>query len=330
MATRSRSSRRRARFIFAAAALGFGLARPAWAAAPDDAAKERARELMAQGRKARAGADLQAALESFRQADEIMHVPTTSLEVAKALKDLGRLVEAATALERIDAVAADAGEPGAFVQGRRAAADLRLELDARIPRLRISASPADAAATHLTLDGKPIEAGAAESGLRVDPGRHVATAERRGSVQQRVVQLAEGGSADVTFDFGAPPELLSAPRSRPAKTANSSYLLYGLGGLAVAGIGTGVGLAVWSNQRKGVLERDCSPHCPASQVTDLRIGYVAANVTTAVGVAAGLAALTIYFVRSDHRAPKRDSARAWSLAASPAPGAPRVTLVGTF
>lgn len=315
------------RHVVIAAALLASFSRPALGADPDDSAKERARELMTKGRKARAGADLAGALQSFSEADEIMHVPTTGLEVARALKDLGRLVDSAHALERLEALPAAAAEPDVFVKARRAAKDMKLELDARIPSLRISASPREASGTQLTLDGKPIDPNEAASGLRVDPGRHVATAERRGVVQQRIVQLTESGSADVAFDFGSARESVPAPRPRPAKATARSYVVYGLTGFSVAAVGTGIGLAVWSTQRKASLERECSPHCSASEVTDLRIGYVAANVTTAVGVAAGLAALTVHFVGSSRRPSKRDSARSLSVTAGAGPG---VTLLGTF
>jgi len=304
-----------------------GLATPALADAPDEAAKERARELMAKGRQARAGADLAAALRSFSEADAIMRVPTTGLELAKTLRDLGRLVEAAAAVERVEALPENAAEPEVFASARRAAKDMKLELEARIPSLRVTCSPSDASATRVTLDGKPVDAAQAALGLRVDPGRHVTTAARSGAVQQRVVQLAESGAADVVFDFGVPGDD-AFPRSAPnAKTPTSTYVLYGLTGLAVAGVGTGVGLAVWSNQREKQLERGCAPRCGAEQVTNLRIGYVAANVTTALGVASGVAALTLYFVRPSPRARQRDSARAITLSAGPGPG---VNVMGSF
>jgi hypothetical protein len=315
------------RYLPIAAAIFASVGSPAWAAPVDDAAKEHARELMTKGRQARASADLSAALHHFSEADAIMHVPTTGLEVAKTLEDLGRLVEAAEASQRIAALPAKADEPEVFASARRAAKDLRLELDARIPSLRITSSPADASSTHLTLDGKPIDAAEAGSGLRVDPGRHVATAERHGAIQQRVVQLAESGSADVAFDFGGDVDSAAVPPTRPAKTPTSTYVMYGLTGLAVAGIGTGVGLAVWGNQRESALSRHCAPRCSGQQVTDVRIAYVAANVTTAIGIASGLAALTVYFVRADRSAPRRDTGRELAISAGPGPA---VRVQGTF
>jgi len=326
MAIRSHTSWEKARTIALVGVLLASIPRPALAQAPDEAAKEHARELMTKGRQARANADLTAALQSFGEADAIMHVPTTGLELAKTLRDMGRLVEAADALERVEALPPSANEPEVFANARRAAKDMKLELDSRIPSLRVTCSPSDASGTRVTVDGKPVDPSHAAAGLRVDPGRHVTTAERNGAVQQRVVQLAESGSADVAFDFGSKDDALPRP-TRSNKTTTSSYVMYGLTGLAVAGVGTGVGLFLWSNHRASSLDERCAPHCGAQQVTDLRIGYVAANVTTAIGVASGLAALTLYFVRPVPTASKRDASRSLGLSAGPGPD---VTVHGTF
>jgi hypothetical protein len=326
MAHRSESIWKSARRLAVAIAISASFATPALAD-PDEASKEHARELMTKGRQARSSADLAAALSNFSAADEIMHVPTTGLEVAKTLRDMGRLVEAAAALERVEAIPENPTEPEAFSTARRAAKEMGLELDARIPSLRLTSSPVDASGTRVTLDGKAVDEKQAAGGLRVDPGRHVATAERQGVVQQRVVELAESGSADVNFDFGSGLAESAPPLPRAARASTSRYVIYGLTGLAVAGIGTGIGLAVWSNQRQSTLEERCAPRCNAEHVTDVRIGYVAANVTTAIGIASGLAALTVYFVRADRAAPKRETAGSLSVSAGMGPN---VSLRGTF
>jgi hypothetical protein len=80
-----------ARGVVAAVVL---LTAPAAWAQPTETDRESAREFMAKGRDARSNDDIRQALQHFRSADEIMHVPTTSLEVAKAQADLGMLVEA--------------------------------------------------------------------------------------------------------------------------------------------------------------------------------------------------------------------------------------------
>src|SRR5262245_22764177 len=59
-----------------------------------------ARKLHNEGRAQRKANDLQGALASFRAADAIMHVPTTSLDLGTTELALGMLVEASESLQR--------------------------------------------------------------------------------------------------------------------------------------------------------------------------------------------------------------------------------------
>ena len=63
--------------------------------------RETARTLMQQGRELTAKGDLKEALKRFKGADDIMHVPTTGLEVARTQAPLGLLVEARDTIARI-------------------------------------------------------------------------------------------------------------------------------------------------------------------------------------------------------------------------------------
>src|SRR5438105_2853150 len=83
---------RRTISISLAAALLLGAA--AAGAEPNAADRENARRLMAEGRKKRDANDLARALQAFQAADALMHVPTTGLELAKTLAQMGRLAEA--------------------------------------------------------------------------------------------------------------------------------------------------------------------------------------------------------------------------------------------
>jgi hypothetical protein len=66
----------------------------ALAAAPTAQDRERARALMDAGDARFEAKQYAAALEQYRGADEIMQVPTTGIEVGRALERLGRLLEA--------------------------------------------------------------------------------------------------------------------------------------------------------------------------------------------------------------------------------------------
>jgi hypothetical protein len=308
------------------------------AAEPDEQAKQEARDLMAQGRKARDTADLRAALSAFSKADEIMHVPTTGLEVAKTLAAMGRLVEATSAAERVAALPQTPDEPEAFGKAREAAKELQRELDARTPRIHVNGVDSQA---RLELDGMPLEPSGGSDGMRVNPGRHVLVAHQGGSKQSKAVEVGEAaGTVEVGFDFGtaAPAPALAAAEPEPAprrssKTRSSTIAIYSLGAVAVVGVGTGVGLGLAANKRKSDLEDSCKPNCKTPAVEQLRTTYVLANVAAGVGLAAAAAAVTIYLTRpsdAELRARQRQAAIT-SLSLSASVGtAPGVSLAGAF
>lgn len=304
------------------------------AAEPDEQAKQEARDLMAQGRKARETADLRAALSAFSKADEIMHVPTTGLEVARTLAAMGRLVEAANAAERVAALPAAPDEPEAFGKARDAAKELQRELDARTPRIHVNGVDAQA---RLELDGMPLELNAGTDGTRVNPGRHVLVAHQGGSKQTKAVEVGEAaGTVEVGFDFGGAPAA-AAPvehepsRRKSSKTRSSTIAIYSLGAVAVVGVGTGVGLGLVANKRKSDLEGSCKPNCNTPAVDQLRTTYVLANVAAGVGLAAAAAAVTIYLTRPSDAELRRRQAAITSLSLSASVGTePGVSLAGAF
>lgn len=321
------TSRWRKNFLsLAAVLLWLGFAAQA-GAEPDEAAKQEARALMSSGRQAREKSELRAALTSFTRADEIMRVPTTGIEVARTLAALGMLLEAAAVVERIETTPEEADEPEAFFTARQAARELGRELDSRIPRLTFH-DVGDT--TRVSLDGKPLDAQATSGALRVNPGKHVAVGRRGSAQQKRELDLAEGASLDVTFDFSPP----GGPAQRPEKTSagrSSDTAIYALSGLAGVGIGAGIGLGLWSNHRRARLEETCAPHCPAANVEQLRMTYLAANISAAVGVASALAAVTVYVARPRNADGKRRRGAASSFSITASGGTqPGVAVSGSF
>ncbi|HEX4448937.1 MAG TPA: hypothetical protein VH044_19485, partial [Polyangiaceae bacterium] len=87
------------------------LAAPSAGAQPSAADRETARSMMQEGRDLREKGDLKGALQRFKAADDIMHVPTTSLEVARTQVSLGLLVEALDTIANIHKVPPAADEP---------------------------------------------------------------------------------------------------------------------------------------------------------------------------------------------------------------------------
>src|SRR5690242_10010962 len=66
------------------------------------------------------------ALEAFREADTLFHSPVFALYTARSLRQLGRLLEARAALERLSNETLSASAPAPWL---KAQADARLELE---------------------------------------------------------------------------------------------------------------------------------------------------------------------------------------------------------
>ena len=85
---------------------------------PTAADRETARTLMDQGNVLKDKGNLEEALKRFKAADEIMHVPTTAVPVAKLQVALGLLVEARDTLALEHAAHAGEGHRPSAFQGR--------------------------------------------------------------------------------------------------------------------------------------------------------------------------------------------------------------------
>jgi hypothetical protein len=117
--------------VCACLALALAVASPAAAAPtpPSATQKETARGLMEAGDAKLAAGDIAGALHAYRSADAIMGVPTTSFAVARALVQLGQLVEAADAVARVRRHPLAPGEPAAFTRAFVVAAAVETPCD---------------------------------------------------------------------------------------------------------------------------------------------------------------------------------------------------------
>jgi hypothetical protein len=313
-------------------------------AEPDENAKKSARESMANGRKAREEGDLPAALRNFTEADGIMHVPTTALEVAKTQAALGSLVEAEATLNRIALVPAAPNEPVAFGKARTAAAELERDVLQRTPLLRFSATPARLSVPALTVDGAVLDKKAWLEGYHVNPGHHAVVAESGGNRIERAVDVVERQSEDISFDFTvaletsakANEEPLPVSSGRDSSTRGSevkTYFVYGLSALALGSAGAGIAFGTIGKSRKHDLEGQCAPNCTSDQVGRVRSMYTLANVSFGVSAASAISALVLYAVSSAHS----NSAMAEASSAAPltvhwqaGPASTGVTFDGKF
>src|SRR5579859_5892287 len=212
------------------------------AAEPTAADRDTARTLMADGRAARDKGDLTGALRAFAAADDIMHVPTTGLELARAHVALGHLVEARETAIGVARIPERPNDPAPFKAARETARALADELDGRIPALtvRVSGVPEGASVT-VSVDGTLLD-GVGEA-KKVNPGHHVVVAKAAAAEATREIDLGERESKDVALDLGAsaPAAAAQGPDEHPPEQSSTGarVLLYGGMGLAGAGVVAG-------------------------------------------------------------------------------------------
>jgi hypothetical protein len=246
-----------------------------------------------------------------------MHVPTTTIEVARTQFGMKLFLEAKVTLRamarRAPAPEGDDEEPVQFVRARAAAKDLESKIDQRIARVHLELVGVTAGTTPtILIDGGP--AGAPVAGdLPVNPGQHTIVAKTPAIEARQTIDIAEGEAKDVLLDVtppsAHPTEDLGEARPRDRTMV---YVLSGLAGAALAGAATTEYLGQSSLSR---LRNTCAPRCTEAQVSDARTLLTVADVAAATGIAAGAGALAWWFFDS----PRRPS--------EPAPAsAPRVTL----
>src|SRR5690606_10590561 len=109
---------------------------------PSEIDKDAARTSLEQGDERMRAKDYKSALEAYQRADNIMGVPTTSIEVGRAALALGRLVIAYDAFKRTADFPKKPGEPPPFTSARKEAKGLANDIKPRIPLLEIEVTGA--------------------------------------------------------------------------------------------------------------------------------------------------------------------------------------------
>ena len=291
------------------------LAATAAHADPTSADRETARTLMQQGRESRAKGDLKEALKRFKGADDIMHVPTTALEVAKAQVALGLLVEARDFIAEIRQTASRPNEPAPFKEARAKADDLDASLNGRIPSLLIAVKGApEGEQPTVSVDGTQLPAGALGLPRTVDPGHHVVVAKvvtktSQGEGKQEIdVREGEQKPVEVALVMTATPEQAEQPSPAPqgpeappppTRSHSPTVLTWAGIGLAGAGVIAGTVTGLMSMSKKSTLQSECpNGVCgPGTASSDYDAANTYALVSTigfiAAGVGAGVAVVTM-------------------------------------
>jgi hypothetical protein len=265
------------------------LSGPALADEPTQIDKDAARKLLEQGDERMRTEDYDGALTAYRGADDIMKVPTTSIEVARAALKLNRLVVAHDALRRTVKHPAKPGEPLPFTKARAEAKRMLHDLKPRIPLLTVEVHGAKPEAdVEVKIDEEPIEAWG--SPVRIDPGLHQIRAEAFGyRAVERELVLQEGEKRTIVLDLVALKQDNDDGPDAPASpwwTVAAVSLPIG-GACLLAGAVTG---AISLSDASAVKDQCDGDRCPPEATDQLDRSRTLATVSTAMFVVGGAGA----------------------------------------
>ena len=275
---------------------------------------------MQKGHDARNAHDLKVALESFKGADAIMHVPTTAFEVARSQVDLALLVEAHETLLAAMRMPEAPGEPQAFRDARGYAKVLDEEIVPRIPQLRITVEGAAGGSPTVVVDGVTLPQAALLVPYKVDPGHHVVAAKTDAAEGRVETDVAERQTRDVNVLLAAssvaapvavpasvaPPTEATAPapEAPPASHGGPGVTAWTGFGVAAAGVVLGSVTGVMTLTQKSSIASKCNGNrCPPSTYDSLSSANTLATVSTVSFIVAGAGAavgVTAWLLGRDH------------------------------
>jgi hypothetical protein len=287
---------------------------------PTAADRETARALMQEGRELRDKGNLKEALRRFKAADDIMHVPTTGLELARVQVSLGLLVEALDTIATIRQTPPKPGDPEPFADARAKAEQLSASLNGRVPTITVVVRGAGTdVQPAVTIDGRALPGSIVGLPRSVDPGHHVVSATAGAAEATQEVDVKEGEQKRVELALAqgaapAPPPA-TAPSQEPAESPDTvaetgagpprshapNALTFAALGVAGAGLaaGTVTGLIVLLS-KKSTLQNECTNRvCGPSSYSDLDSANTLSTVSdiafavAGVGAAVAIASLII-------------------------------------
>ncbi|HVH42015.1 MAG TPA: hypothetical protein VM925_06715 [Labilithrix sp.] len=276
-------------------------------AEPSLADRETARSLMDDGDKKREAGDLKGALESYRQADVLMSVPTTGIEVARTQVSLHQFLQARETLGRVIRLPVKPNEPAPFTAARRAAETLNAELAPRIPAVQVVITNLDPGVTpQVLVDDEQIPPAAVSAPRKVNPGPHVITVKAGTAELKQDVEVAERDNKTVTFDFKD--QIPPPPPPQGGRSTSSKVLLFGGFGVALVGIGVGTVTGLMSLAKVSDLKPQCKNDiCPSKLQGERDSAETLGNVSTIAFVAGGVGlAAGVVGLFASGSSPKKD------------------------
>jgi tetratricopeptide (TPR) repeat protein len=248
------------------------------------------------------------AIGAFRASHDIVASPNSSLMIARALREIGRLREAhaafAAALGEADAAAARS--PKKYGRTLKAIQKEFDELNGVLGLLKVELVGAPSG-TQVAIDGEVIAEASLKNSIIVAPGTLEVTAtDPSGKTLAEQVTVSAGGEASVRLQFAEEATAKSqreepieidpfakdreAPRDVAPQKGSSSLKTWGFvaGGVGVAGLATFGVFGMLSSSRFSDLEESCiDDHCPPDRSSDIDQGQMfqtIANIGLAVGV----------------------------------------------
>ncbi|HYQ46512.1 MAG TPA: hypothetical protein VER11_31300 [Polyangiaceae bacterium] len=259
------------------------------------------------------------AADRFSRADALVHAPTLTLDWARSLMGLGRLVEAA---ERYELIIREGVDPKAPPSWQRALSDAKTELAALRPRLSwvtitVTGGGTDA---NVTIDGVAVSAAALGVRRAINPGAHDFAVAAKGYLGgHQALSLAEGEENSVTLELKLDPDqqqpepVIEAPKPEPVAPApptrnhTPAYVAFGVGAAGLV-VGSVSGI-LWLSKR-ATLEKHCpnSQECPPDQ-SDNVDAYHTLSIVAPTGfavAAAGIATgITLWALEGSSASPAR-------------------------
>jgi hypothetical protein len=220
----------------------------------------------------------------LHRAYALFPVPTIALMDARALKEMGRLVEAAERYELARRSVLDADSSDAFKAAMKDADREVAKLRPRIPLLTIRVRAADPSAVEVRLDGRAVPVPLIGVRQPVDPGKHQLELFRGPQrLAQRTVVLDEGEERAIVMDS----EGTSHEESDGSSQRTWGYVALGVGG---AGLISGVAAGLVMLDKKSSLDNVCTTSCPPAAQNDLDT-FRTARTTSFIGYGVGIAAI---------------------------------------
>jgi hypothetical protein len=309
--------------VAALTAAGFFAGSPAHAD-PSASDRETARSMMAEGRELRDKGDLKAALQRFKTADSLMHVPTTGLEVAKTQVALGLLLEARDTVAAIRKYPQGPNDPAPFTDARNKADDLDSNAESKIPSITITVGgTAEGETPAVSIDGASVPSSVAGLPRKVDPGHHTISAKGASGEASQEIDVAEGEKKQVQLVLSAggegpapnanggekPAKEETAPGSRVHSPTVLTYVSGGVGAVGlVAGAITGaLSLSDASTVKTECPNKICATQKAQSDLSSANTMATISDIGFIVGiVGAGVAVATLLIGHdADSEAPAR-------------------------